>query len=78
MHDLQAQNHSLFQLIICFIQLQSLNHRLFIRKLETDSFVFFSSRFILQEYADSSNQRDLFLLGSLALRIRPIKSVEYA
>ena len=28
--------------------------------------------------ADLSNQRDFFLHGSLILRIRPIKSVEYA
>ena len=54
------------------------NHRLFINRLETDSFVFFSSRFSFLDYAGSSNQRDFFLLGSLALRICPIKSVEYA
>ena len=41
-------------------------------------FVFFSSRFIFLEYADLSIQRDFFLLGSLALRICLIKSVEYA
>ena len=45
-------------------------------------FFFSSSRFIFLEYADSSNQRDFrrnfFLFGSLALRIRPIKSSEYA
>ena len=60
-------------------RIEWLNHRLFISRLETVSFVlFFSSLFIFLEYADSSNQRDFFLLGSLALRICPIKSVEYA
>ena len=59
-------------------QKQLVGVRLFISRLETDSFVFFSSQFIFLEYADSSNQRDFFLLGSLALRICPIKSVEYA
>ena len=54
------------------------NHRLFISRLETDRFVFFSSLFIFLEYADSSNQRDFLLLGSLALRICLIKSVENA
>ena len=32
----------------------------FISKPETDSFVFFSSRFVFLEYADSSDQRDFF------------------
>ena len=58
------------------------DHRLFISQLETDSFVFYFSRFIFLEYVDSSNQRDFqcnfFLLESLALRKSPIKSVEYA
>ena len=31
------------------------DHRLFISQLETDSFVFYFSRFIFLEYADSSN-----------------------
>ena len=40
------------------------SHRLLISRLETDSFVFFfSSRFIFLEYANSSNQRNFFLLG---------------
>ena len=46
------------------------------RKLTVLSF-FLCSSFVL-EYADSSNQRDFFLRGSLVLRICPIKSVEYA
>ena len=51
-------------------------HRLFISKLETARFVFFflHSSFV-QEYADSSNQRDFFRLGLISLRIYPIKSV---
>ena len=39
----------------------TLNHKFFINKLETDSFVFFYSSFVLK-YVDSSNQRDVFSL----------------
>ena len=43
---------------------------------------FFSSKFIFLDYADSSNQhdfqRDFLPVGSRALRICPIKSVEWA
>ena len=53
-------------------------HRLFISRLETDCFALFSVRFIFLEYSDLSNQRNFFLHGSLALRICPIKSIEYA
>ena len=42
------------------------DHRIFVCRPETDSFVFFffSVDFVL-EYADLSNQRDIFLHGSL-------------
>ena len=53
-------------------------HRLFISRLETDSFVFFSSKIFVLKYVDSSNQWNFFLHDSLILQICPIKSVEYA
>ena len=54
------------------------NHGLFNSRLETDSFVlFFFTVYFPLKYADSSNQRDFFLLRSFALGICPDKSVEY-
>ena len=56
----------------------SLHHRLFVRGMETDSVVFFSYVSFVLKHADSSNQCDFFLHGSLVLQKCPIKSVEYA
>ena len=39
---------------------------------------YFLHGLVVLKYADSSDQHDFFLCGSLALRICPIKSVEYA
>ena len=50
----------------------------FTGRLETDRFVYFLHSAFVLEYADSSNQRDIFLHGSFVLRICPVKSVEYA
>ena len=39
------------------------DHRPFISRLETDSWAFFSSRFIFLEYANLSNQQDFFFFS---------------
>ena len=44
-----------------------------ISRLEIDSFVFFLHDSLVLKYADSSNQRDFFLRGLLALGICGIK-----
>ena len=49
---------------------------IFISRLESDSFVSFLYGWISYKNADSSNQRDFFLHGSLVLRICLIKSVK--